>query len=81
MVNDGDEDVPLGPTDSDEMCIFYIMYYVDEEEFGEDEKKWRVRLHMKSDKNSSNGGRDMTGAANSWVNGDMHHCYSSKNHR
>lgn len=28
MVNDLDKEVLTGPTDKDEMCIFYIMYYI-----------------------------------------------------
>ena len=29
MVNDRDNEVFTGPTDMDEMCIFYIMYYIE----------------------------------------------------
>ena len=29
MVNDQDHPISTGPKDSDEMCLFYIMYYID----------------------------------------------------
>ena len=29
MVNDQTRTIQTGPKDSDEMCIFYVMYYVD----------------------------------------------------
>ncbi len=31
MVNDQDHLITTGPKDSDEMCIFYVMYYVETE--------------------------------------------------
>ena len=29
MVNDQDHVITTGPKDSDEMCIFYVMYYIE----------------------------------------------------
>ena len=29
MVNDQEKAISTGPKDSDEMCIFYVMYYVE----------------------------------------------------
>lgn len=29
MVNDQDHPISTGPKDSDEMCLFYIMYFID----------------------------------------------------
>jgi hypothetical protein len=34
MVNDLDHTVYTGPRDSDEMCVYYVMYYV--ENFGDE---------------------------------------------
>jgi hypothetical protein len=32
MVNDLDKVVYSGPTDSDEMCVYYIMYWIDNDD-------------------------------------------------
>ena len=36
MVNDRDKIVYTGPSDMDEMCIFYIMYYIESKYEGSD---------------------------------------------
>ena len=45
MINDLDHTVYTGPRDSDEMCVYYVMYYV--ENYGEELTSDQVPLNKK----------------------------------
>ena len=46
MVNDQDHPISTGPKDSDEMCLFYIMYYIDSDREPSEEQVPKIDIRL-----------------------------------